>query len=217
MRVPVFAGMLLALAGCAAGPTTPTNNHAEPSHAIGWVAGAWRLCRVSECPRPTPKTVSGIPSATAGRPVSPTTIVSRGMQEEEQKTAQANFVVHFPFAKAKPTREAFASLEAAARTIRPNDTLRIVGFTDDIGTQAVNDRLARDRAEYVALWLKRRGLQNPMKIEANGKCCYVATNSTEEGRALNRRVEIRPITPHSTNGYISRQENTEWLHGNGGR
>lgn len=184
----------MVLAGCASNQALHEEITVPQKYSVGWVKQDWRICRDDECPKPTPKTVSGIPSATAGRPVSPTTIASRGMQEEEQNTAsehqQANFVVHFPFAKAKPTREAFASLEAAARTIRPNDTLRIVGFTDDIGTQAVNDRLARDRAEYVALWLKRRGLQNPMKIEANGKCCYVAANSTEEGRALNRRVEI---------------------------
>lgn len=108
-------------------------------------------------------------------------------------------VVHFEFASATPTKAGAAELEEALTRIRDGDMLRIDGHTDDIGGVAFNDRLARRRAEYVATWLKRHDVQNPMRIEAHGKCCYVAPNDSDRGRAANRRVEIHFTTTQKEN------------------
>lgn len=84
-----------------------------------------------------------------------------------------------------------ASLESAVAAIQPEDTLHIEGHTDDLGAQIYNDRLARKRTEYVVARLNQRGIRNPMEIASHGKCCYAVPNDSEEGRARNRRVEVR--------------------------
>jgi len=71
------------------------------------------------------------------------------------------------------------------------------GFTDSTGGDALNMRLSQARAEAVANYLKGNGV-NAARITATGfgPAQPVASNATEEGRAQNRRVEIKltPIT-----------------------
>lgn len=92
------------------------------------------------------------------------------------------------------TEAGASELEEALPQIRQDETIRVVGHADDIGSNAFNSRLAHRRAEFVATWLKRRGVTNPMEIEARGKCCYVAANDSDKGRAANRRAEIHFTT-----------------------
>jgi OmpA-OmpF porin, OOP family len=68
---------------------------------------------------------------------------------------------------------------------------QISGYTDSTGSAASNQRLSQARAESVARYLGARGLQSD-KIVAQGFGASnpVASNSTAEGRAQNRRVEI---------------------------
>lgn len=68
-------------------------------------------------------------------------------------------------------------------------SLLIVGYTDDIGPKHYNDKLARKRAESVAAVLYELGISD-IRIEAEGKCCYIADNATATGRAQNRRVDL---------------------------
>lgn len=76
----------------------------------------------------------------------------------------------------------------------PRKPLLVVGYTDDIGPQEYNDRLARRRAESVARALRDLGISS-VRIEARAKCCYVGDNETREGRARNRRAEIHLYQP----------------------
>ncbi len=62
---------------------------------------------------------------------------------------------------------------------------RVTGYTCQIGSFTVNQRLAQDRARTVAAWLSQHGMP-VRKIEARPKCCYRATSNLAE----NRRVEI---------------------------
>ena len=70
--------------------------------------------------------------------------------------------------------------------------LAVTGYTDAIGSQAHNDRLALQRAAPVKDHLIALGLV-PEAIVAlgHGKCCYVQPNATAAGRAANRRAEVR--------------------------
>lgn len=68
-------------------------------------------------------------------------------------------------------------------------SLLVVGYTDDIGPDRYNQLLARKRADSVAKALRDLGIDS-VRIEAKGKCCYVADNDTPQGRAQNRRTEI---------------------------
>jgi OOP family OmpA-OmpF porin len=76
-----------------------------------------------------------------------------------------------------------------------NRPLMVVGFTDDTGPGRYNDLLARRRAESVAKALRELGMDE-LRTVARGKCCYLSTNDTPQGRADNRRVEIHLSINH---------------------
>jgi outer membrane protein OmpA-like peptidoglycan-associated protein len=73
----------------------------------------------------------------------------------------------------------------------PNDRIRIQGHTDSTGTLAHNEELSLRRAQAVRDVLESRGV-NPrqMLVEGVGGARPIADNSTPEGRAENRRVEL---------------------------
>ena len=73
----------------------------------------------------------------------------------------------------------------------PNAEVRIVGHTDSVGSDAVNNPLSRNRANSTRDYLMRRGVSGS-RIFTEGRGSYqpIASNSTSEGRARNRRVEI---------------------------
>lgn len=68
----------------------------------------------------------------------------------------------------------------------------VTGFTDSVGSDDYNLALSKRRAESVATYLKAHGLKaDSMTVSGRGKADPVASNATPEGRASNRRVEIR--------------------------
>lgn len=77
----------------------------------------------------------------------------------------------------------------------PSSLIDVMGHTDSTGSDAYNLDLSRRRAESVANYLVSRGVSRA-RIESlgYGEQHPVADNSTPEGRARNRRVEVR-ITP----------------------
>ncbi len=69
-----------------------------------------------------------------------------------------------------------------------------VGHTDDIGTDAYNQKLSVRRAESVKAYLVSKGIeQNRVYTEGKGEKQPIASNKTAEGRAKNRRVEIEVV------------------------
>ena len=69
-----------------------------------------------------------------------------------------------------------------------------VGHTDSIGTDAYNQKLSVRRAESVKAYLVSKGIEkNRIYTEGKGEKQPVADNSTDEGRAKNRRVEIEVV------------------------
>jgi outer membrane protein OmpA-like peptidoglycan-associated protein len=88
------------------------------------------------------------------------------------------------------------SLMRADSIMRQYPTLRvsIEGHTDNMGTPELNKRLSLDRANAVRDWLITRGIAaDRIQTKGYGQDSPVSTNSTEEGRALNRRIEFRVI------------------------
>ena len=76
-------------------------------------------------------------------------------------------------------------------TENPEMRIRIIGHTDDVGTDIANLRLSRGRAESVKQNMVERGI-SPSRIETEGRGERepIVSNDTEEGRAQNRRVEF---------------------------
>ncbi|EAU53671.1 OmpA family protein [Mariprofundus ferrooxydans] len=73
----------------------------------------------------------------------------------------------------------------------PRSTIRITGHTDNRGSTQYNQQLSEQRAQAVKWYLSDRGV-DPRRIiaEGRGELQPRATNDTEAGRQLNRRVEM---------------------------
>ena len=73
----------------------------------------------------------------------------------------------------------------------PETDVTIYGHTDNTGSRDVNVRLSNERAESVAKFLTDNGIGRS-RLTTEGKAYDepVADNSTAQGRALNRRVEV---------------------------
>ena len=73
----------------------------------------------------------------------------------------------------------------------PEKQLLIEGYTDSVGSDAMNRELSMRRADAVKSALVQRGV-NPSRMVAQGygESFPVATNASPEGRAMNRRVEV---------------------------
>lgn len=73
----------------------------------------------------------------------------------------------------------------------PNTDVRIIGHTDNTGSDAVNNPLSLDRAASTRNYLTDRGIDGRrISIEGMGERQPIATNETADGRSRNRRVEI---------------------------
>lgn len=69
--------------------------------------------------------------------------------------------------------------------------VNVVGYTDSTGTRDLNMRLSQQRAESVASALVVQGVAaNRLRTQGMGPDNPIASNSTEAGKAQNRRVEI---------------------------
>lgn len=100
------------------------------------------------------------------------------------------------FERKKATLEpaSFAELRRLVQLMNDNPSMKIEisGHTDAMGKDADNLTLSNDRAQSVRTYLITEGSINASRLKAvgYGETRPVATNDTEEGRALNRRVEL---------------------------
>ena len=70
----------------------------------------------------------------------------------------------------------------------------VTGFTDSTGPEDYNQGLSERRANSVADYMASKGTpRESMIVKGMGEANPVADNSTREGRALNRRVELNVI------------------------
>jgi OOP family OmpA-OmpF porin len=105
--------------------------------------------------------------------------------------------VNFEVNKATLTPESEGILKDVAHSLAENPSVRVqvAGFTDISGSRALNMRLSQARAETVAKFLEANGV-SPAQVagaKGYGPAQPVASNKTPEGRAKNRRVELRRV------------------------
>lgn len=104
--------------------------------------------------------------------------------------------VNFAFDKAELTDYAKAILDNTAGTIKtmsqkyPSLKVNVAGHTDWVGTDSYNQALSERRANMVKTYLMDKGVSLKIDTTAYGESKPIATNETEEGRALNRRAEV---------------------------
>lgn len=74
----------------------------------------------------------------------------------------------------------------------PQVEIKLGGYTDNVGDEKSNIKLSTDRANSVMAELVKLGIaESRMKAEGYGPQFPVASNDTEEGKAQNRRIDIR--------------------------
>ena len=92
-----------------------------------------------------------------------------------------------------------ATLDQVAQSLKdyPDSLIDVYGHTDSTGSDAFNQTLSENRARTVANYLMSQGVSAArIRSQGFGETMPVADNATPEGRAKNRRVEIKivPVT-----------------------
>lgn len=106
--------------------------------------------------------------------------------------------INFATASGDLTDESKAVLDKMAEGMQgqPDMVIEIDGHTDAVGAQEYNLKLSQLRAKLVRMYLISKGVQpERMSVDGFGEFKPVADNKTEQGRALNRRVEFKVTRP----------------------
>jgi outer membrane protein OmpA-like peptidoglycan-associated protein len=101
--------------------------------------------------------------------------------------------VFFEFDRADIKPESEVELLEVVRLLQahPKWKVEVQGHTDSVGTAMYNQQLSQRRAEAVRQFLIQRGIKaERIQARGYGSSRPIAPNTTEEGRALNRRTEI---------------------------
>jgi outer membrane protein OmpA-like peptidoglycan-associated protein len=175
---------------------------------------AFARCGPPACPSVTPKTLAleSRPVPAAALPINTATSLAAGESltpavadapreapglarataplPEEPLTRQV--VVHFAFGDASLSPAARALIDEVAEPLATARRIAIRGRTDSVGPPHSNQWLATARANAVRDHVRSRypHLAHAVTLEAQGACCFAASNDTPQGRAMNRRVEV---------------------------
>lgn len=93
--------------------------------------------------------------------------------------------------------ESIVELNNIINLLKENPTVKIqiIGYTDNVGKPADNLGLSKGRAVSVVNYLIEKGIApDRLTFEGKGEANPIADNSTEEGRAQNRRTELRVVS-----------------------
>lgn len=119
-------------------------------------------------------------------------VAIRRLQNETLKIDIAS-EVSFDFGRADLKPAFMPTLQKVAGILQryPNTVIDVVGHTDSVGSESYNMMLSRQRAESVVYYFASQGVAaNRLAAIGRGESEPRATNETEAGRQLNRRVEI---------------------------
>ena len=90
-----------------------------------------------------------------------------------------------------PAKDSLRELASALKEHEGKPVIKVEGYTDSTGSKTSNQRLSQDRADTVRQFLVQEGVPaDTVTAIGFGESNPVASNSTAEGRASNRRVEI---------------------------
>lgn len=115
--------------------------------------------------------------------------------EEELSESKPIILKNVQFESSQSTllKSSYRELDRLVTILDENDpfSIKIIGHTDDVGSDEDNLQLSQDRALAVKNYLIEKGIsENRILIEAKGERDPLTSNETEEGRAMNRRTEF---------------------------
>ena len=114
-------------------------------------------------------------------------------QHEPLVLEKATLDFNFDFGSSEVNEKTALYLSDLAKALKDNPELKIqlVGHTDNVGSEKFNLRLSQYRAQTMKDYLVSKGVeQSRIMTEGRGMKEPLNDNSTEEKRALNRRVEL---------------------------
>lgn len=204
----MFAGVLVAaLQGCATNDSVVTPAQTVSGFQQLDKGANQTFVGCSPCAKPTEKSLWTAPEQEPR--VNANTLPSQGPRLEGGGSTTANnttsptgqmrnqskgVVIQFDLNKATLSAGAKQQLNTFCETAKDGESIQIIGRTDATGTEHINQKLAQARAQatekYLNRCLKGKGKKAITTMSAQGQCCYVADNKSEEGRARNRRSEV---------------------------
>lgn len=108
----------------------------------------------------------------------------------------ATLHINFDTGKSRIKSESYEIVSEITKMLNANPDLKISieGHTDNVGSEQANMKLSKNRAKSVLIALVDEGVdESRLKSEGYGQSMPIGDNATEEGKALNRRVELRKI------------------------
>lgn len=144
-----------------------------------------------------PNTPAGTQVDGSGCPLKVTNTIikqERVITKEDEATVSAAVKnLEFEFGKATIAEHSKPSLDKLADVLKAkNFNLKLSGYTDNVGSQAYNLKLSKERAQAVKDYLLSQGVNDSQIVaEGFGKEHPIASNKTDAGRAMNRRVEFK--------------------------
>jgi OOP family OmpA-OmpF porin len=115
------------------------------------------------------------------------------------KEIEEKLVLHsitFKSASAEILPSSYEALDEVAASLKayPDVRIEIRGYADSSGPEEFNLKLTQERAHSVAEYLIKTGI-DPSRLVARGygEADPIASNDTQEGRAMNRRVELHRL------------------------
>ncbi|MEO8167579.1 MAG: OmpA family protein [bacterium] len=115
------------------------------------------------------------------------------MRDQLDKTGFVTLHINFETGKADIKPESQKVVDQVAELLKSDDSLNvsIEGHTDNVGSAASNKTLSENRAKSVMNAIIASGIEKSrLSAKGWGQEKPVGDNKTEEGRAMNRRVEI---------------------------
>ncbi len=163
--------------------TWPSQQLPIPGEPLGYSHSPVKPAAPAPAPAPTP------PPCELPAPGQPMTLA--GCKQNDVLILRG---VNFDFDKATLTPDARTILDqvASALQARPDIKVEIDGHTDGKGSVPYNQKLSERRAASVKAYLVGKGVATDRMTTAGfGKSRPIADNKTDEGRAINRRVELK--------------------------
>ena len=115
-------------------------------------------------------------------------LLSTLKENAQQKFELQN--VYFAFDKYNLTGVAQRELDLVMNSVDNNKNLKVIGHTDNVGSDGYNLKLSKRRSKSVKTYLTKNSWKGSIATEGLGEKKPIATNTTELGRSKNRRCEM---------------------------
>ncbi len=120
---------------------------------------------------------------------------NKSMVESILNSEMSLSVVFFDFNKTDLKKSTLYELNRISKllTEHPAMIIEVTGYTDNVGSDRYNDSLSHKRTDAIVYYLTNQSDIDAKRISVkdHGESEPIADNTTEEGRGLNRRVEMK--------------------------